>query len=81
MAKRRKIKWTPEVISAAKTAAVALAEFWDALFIFEQANGISFDGTADMLGSYLAPECGHPPAFADLPNDVVVNALNTLGVE
>lgn len=77
----KKIVWTPEVIQAVKSAAVAVAIMWDRLREMEIANRCDFDKTMQMLGDGLAPECNHPPSTGDLTDEQVVEALDRLDRE
>jgi hypothetical protein len=72
--------WTPEVIQATKQAAVAMAGFWDALRQFEEANGVDFKDTADMIG-VMAAEYDNPPSVNDLSNESVIDFLNELPID
>ena len=62
------------LIAAARAAAVAIAEFWDALRDIESAHEISIEYTDSMLSS-LAGDCSSPPSFSDLETDTVIDAL------
>ena len=77
MRKRRFEKWTPEAITAAKCAAVALAEFWDVLRAIECNNGIEFDGTQKAIES-LAADCDIPPKHSQLTDAMVTDTLNEM---
>ena len=81
MSRRKKLKWTPEVIAATRKAALAVAEMWDQLREFEIANDVEFDGTVKMLGDDLAPACNWPPKDSDLPDACIIEALNQLDRE
>jgi hypothetical protein len=80
MACRKQKQWTSEVIQAAKSASVAMAEFWDALRQFEEKNVIEFEGTTEMISS-LASEHEIPPSIADLSDETVITHLNEMPVD
>lgn len=68
------------VVNTAKAAAVALANFWDALREVEQEHDVAFDGTVSMIED-LASNCDAPATVADLDDEGVIEALNSLDEE
>ena len=75
-----KHKYTPKVIQAARTAAVAMAAFWDAMRDYEYQTGKSFDGTIAAIES-LASECDidadvNNTARAGLTDRIIRSVLN-----
>jgi hypothetical protein len=73
------VKWTPEVIQAARSAAVAVAEFWDALRELEVDTGFEFEGTLGMIDG-LASNCDAPPSFSDLKDEDITAHLDELEI-
>ena len=68
--KSKPIVWSQEVVLAAKTAAVAMANLWDLLRVVEGEYGVEFDGTLAMIDG-LAAECNTPASMDDLDNESV----------
>jgi len=54
------------ILHAAKRAAVALAEYWDALRKAEVFHGCEIEGGQCDAISTLAGDCGIPPSIKDL---------------
>jgi hypothetical protein len=64
-----------ELHTAASEAAVATAEFWDALRRVEGRLGKSFSGTMQVIES-LAAECECPPSQNDITLDAVMDVMD-----
>lgn len=56
----------PEIISALRQVAVAIAEYWDVLREIEGRDSVEIE-TKDELFTSLAGECNIPPSLSDLP--------------
>jgi hypothetical protein len=72
-----KYKWTPEVIAAARQAAIAMAEFWDAMRDFEVTHDVEFDRTVACIES-LASEVDYPPEPTSLTDESIKWCLDDM---
>jgi hypothetical protein len=67
-----------ELLTAARSAAIGMTEFWDALKQVEDRLGVEFDNTLGMIES-LAADCDYPPGREQISLDAVMDVLDTFG--
>ena len=77
LANKLSVEESEQLILTARAAAVAMAEYWDALRAIEIAHKVELEGMTDVISS-LAGNCSFPPTFSDLRHVTIAEILEMM---